>query len=219
MAEEILDWYIDCDADTFAKCKDDPKFAYIVTLARSVNVLNFVAGATPSSESSSPANTRDRLNGFFMMCALVFEVLELVRSMGRTFKDDSLFRSGLQTLLEDKTAKRIKSMHLHPARNAIFHFLPERFAEKIKIQPPGKCLFLKARGKQKKDVYCSFADTIVIRTLVGDMPDMIGEFTVIALATRELIIKFVNDAEHLISSHLQTWGFKHHDGSRKVGTD
>jgi hypothetical protein len=51
MDEEGLDWYIDCDAETFAKCKDDPKFAYIVTLARSVNALNFVAGATPSSEA------------------------------------------------------------------------------------------------------------------------------------------------------------------------
>jgi hypothetical protein len=66
MPEEILDWYIDCDAETFAQCKNDPKFAYIVTLARSVNALNFVAGALPSSDSiSSPANTRDRLNGLF----------------------------------------------------------------------------------------------------------------------------------------------------------
>jgi hypothetical protein len=37
MPEEILDWYIDCDAETFAKCKNDVKLAYIVTLSRSVN--------------------------------------------------------------------------------------------------------------------------------------------------------------------------------------
>jgi hypothetical protein len=216
MSEKILDWYIDCDAETFAKCKNDAKFAYIVTLARSVNALNFVAGATPSTESSSPAITRDRLNGFFMMCALVFEVLQLVQSMGKVFKDDALFRSGLQTLMEDRTAKRIKNMHLHPARNAVFHFLPERFAEKIKIQPPAKCLFLKARGKQKKDVYCSFADTIVIRTLVGDVPDMLGQFAVIAAATKELVTKFVDEAETLISFHLTTWGFTMHNGQRST---
>jgi hypothetical protein len=71
MPEEASDWYIDCDAETFAKCKDDPKFAYIVTLARSVNALNFVAGATPSSKAiDSPANTRDRLGGYFITCAL-----------------------------------------------------------------------------------------------------------------------------------------------------
>jgi hypothetical protein len=86
MPEETLDWYIDCDAETFAKCKDDPKFAYIVTLARSVNALNFVAGATPNPESmSSPANTRDRLSGYFIMCALFFEAMQLVQSMGKTF--------------------------------------------------------------------------------------------------------------------------------------
>src|ERR1700674_1503936 len=130
MTEEILDWYIDCDADTFAKCKDDAKFAYIVTLARSVNALNFVVGAVPSLASiRSPANTRDRLNGYFIMCALFFEVLQLVEAMGKTFRDDALFRSGLQTLMEDKTAKRIRRMHLHPARNNVFHFLPDHFAE------------------------------------------------------------------------------------------
>jgi hypothetical protein len=141
--------------------------------------------------------------------------MQLVQSMGPTFRDDVLFRSGLQTLMEDKTAKKIRRMNLHPARNAIFHFLPEDFAEKIKIQPPKQCLFLKARGKKKKDVHCTFADTIIIRTLVGDMPDMLGEFTGIALATRELIIKFVNDAETLISSHLAAWGFKEHYGEYK----
>ena len=112
MPEEILD--IDCDAETFAKCQNDAKFAYIVTLARSVNALNFVAGALPPSEAiDSPAKTRDRLNGYFIMCALFFEVLQLVEAMGKTFKDDGLFRSGLQTLMEDKTAKRIRRMHLH----------------------------------------------------------------------------------------------------------
>jgi hypothetical protein len=215
MPEEILDWYIDCDAETFAKCKNDPKFAYIVTLARSVNALNFVVGALPSSDSiSSPANTRDRLNGYFVMCALFFEVLRLVQSMGKTFRDDALFRSGLQTLLEDETAKRIRRMNLHPARNNVFHFLPEHFAEKIKIQPPAKCLFLKARGKKKKDVYCTFADTIVIRTLVGDVPDILGEFEVIAAATEKLVPQFVNDAERLISFHLTAWGFRQHGGNR-----
>jgi len=114
------------------------------------------------------------------------------------------------------TAKKIRRMHLHPARNAIFHFLPDHFAEKIKIQPPRQCLLLKARGKKKKDVHCTFADTIVIRTLVGDMPDMVGEFTVIAVATRELIIKFVNDAERLISFHLMAWGFEQHESQYRL---
>jgi hypothetical protein len=216
MPEEILDWYIDCDAETFAKCKNDAKFAYIVTLARSVNALNFVVGALPSRESipiPSPANNRDRFNGYFIMCALFFEVLQLVDAMGKTFRDDALFRGGLKTLMEDKTAKRIRRMHLHPARNNVFHFLPDHFAEKIKIQPPAQCLFLKARGKEKKDVYCTFADTIVIRTLVGDVPDMLGKFGVIADATKKLITKFVDDAETLISFHLMAWGFKQHEGN------
>jgi hypothetical protein len=216
MPEEILDWYIDCDAETFAHCKNDEKFAYIVTLARSVNALNFVAGATPSPESVySPANTRDRLNGYFLLCALFFEVLQLVEAMGKTFRDDALFRSGLQTLMEDKTAKRIRRMNLHPARNsAVFHFSPDHFAKKIKVQPPAKCLFLKARGKKKKDVYCTFADTIVIRTLVGDVPNILEEFATIAAATAKLVNQFVSDAERLISFHLTAWGFTQHDGSQ-----
>src|SRR5260370_25481661 len=45
MSTQETEWHIVCDTETFEKCQRDQKFAYIVTLARAVNALNFVNSA------------------------------------------------------------------------------------------------------------------------------------------------------------------------------
>jgi hypothetical protein len=52
--------------------------------------------------------------------------------------------------MEDKTAKKIRRMHLHPARNAIFHFSPEHFADKDKDSAICEMPVFEGEGKKEK---------------------------------------------------------------------
>ena len=63
MTDEVFDWAIQCDRDTFDKSCADEKFAYIVTLARSVNALRFVHVAmVHAGEGDAPEAKRARFN-------------------------------------------------------------------------------------------------------------------------------------------------------------
>lgn len=71
MTIEETDWHITCDPNTFERCRNNPKFAYIVTLARAVNALNFVNSVMVTSHGKDdPAAQRDRINAYLFGSAI-----------------------------------------------------------------------------------------------------------------------------------------------------
>jgi hypothetical protein len=209
----VQDWQIQCDRETFEKCRGDAKFVYIVTLARAVNALRFVHSAMiHAGEGNAPEAMRARLNSYLFASAILYEGIKLIRAMNQTFKDDETFQKGLRLFLRDKTAQSIERAHLDPARNgAVFHFLPKRFGETIKSASADTCIFVAARGETNKDVYYPFADVVAGEILVGyasDTEEFYEQLRDAMINTRELVIRFADGAEHLISYHLKQWGFK-----------
>lgn len=209
----LEEWEITCDKETFAKVRQEEKFAYIVALARAVNALYAVhALLPPSPQAETPERVRNGMNSYFFASALLYEGLSLIRKMNRPFHDDCQFRDGLHKLLRDPTAQKIEQCNLNPGRNhAIFHFLPDEFAKAISRGIDDRQVFVAAIGSKKKDMHYSYADTLAAEILVGipaDHPDFWREFESAAEKTRELVIKFADDAEDLIGNYLKAWGFK-----------
>lgn len=212
MAQEIGDWEIFCDTETFEKCVGDEKFAHIVTLARSVNALRFVHVAmVHAGMGDAPEAKRARFNSYLFASAILYEGLRLIRAMGKTFKDDAVYQNGLRLLLRDKVAQAVERMHLDSARNAaVFHFLPDRFASIMKDTTANKCTFVLGRGARNRDVYYSFADVAAGEILMGYAADSEEFYKQLGEAmknTRELVVRFANEAEMLISHHLKQWGY------------
>lgn len=213
MPSQETEWHIVCDAATFDKCQKDKKFAYIVTLARAVNALNFVNSVMVDTQSKDdPAAMRDRFNSYLFGSAIMYEALKLVRSMTHVFRDDDAFQNGLRMLLKDPTAKQIERTHLNPARHqAVFHFIPETFADIISKTTQIDSPFLSSRGKRRGNVNYAYADVVAGEILVGLSSNTEEFFSVLGDAmgkTRDLVIRFADDAERLIGHHLKAWGFK-----------
>ena len=206
------EWRITCDRKVFERCQRDPKFPFIVALARAVNALNTSHSLiVPSFKVDTPEIVRNRMNSFFFSSALLYEGIRLIRKMKKLFANDDAFRNGLLTLIRDPLAQRVEQMHLNPARNhAVFHFIPQEFERAIKAEKPPSCVFVAARGKKKKALHYSYADVVAAEMLVGIAADQQGFWVALEPASREtgvLLIKFADAAEELIGDYLKSWGF------------
>jgi hypothetical protein len=213
MSAQEINWYVKCDQPTFERCKDDEKFAYIVTLARVVNAIYFVYSAISGiSNDDSPGAKRDRFNSYLFGSAIMYEGLALIRKMNQPFFEDALFQNGLRLLLKDKTAQQIERAHLNPARHgAVFHFDPNAFAEVIGQASCEECPFVSGRGSTRKGMSYQFADIIAGEILIGFAANTEEFYSALEHAmveTNALLNRFTGDAEELISQHLSQWGFK-----------
>src|SRR5450432_1215181 len=90
MAIPLEEWEITCDKETFAKVRQEEKFAYIVALARAVNALYAVHSLLPQQpQTETPERVRNGMNSYFFASALLYEGLSLIRKMNKPFADDS----------------------------------------------------------------------------------------------------------------------------------
>ena len=208
-----MGWEIASEGDALKKAREDPRFPYVVTLARATNALNLATTILPHIEdASSPAGARDLWNSFFFTCGILYEALQLVKKMNKEFKDDDRFQKGLKTLLKDPRAKRVENPHWAPVRNrAVFHFDPSWFEEQLKRSAFDKCIFVRAEGKKKKGIYYPFPDELVMELMVGvaiESKDFEPKLHAMAKDTTALAIEFSNMAEDLIAHTLHEWGFR-----------
>lgn len=206
-------WHVSCDQEAFEKCRTEAKFPYIVALARAVNALTFVRSVMDylPKDVATPAAKRDRLNSYLFGSAIMYEVLKLIRAMGRAFRDDESYRNGLGLLLGDPAARQIEQDHLKGVRhNAVFHFDVDVFRETVDKGVSMECLFLTANGKRRNGMNYAYADIVAAEILAGS-PAGKEEFSTVladaAAKTDKLVTEFINHTEALISYYLPIWGF------------
>jgi hypothetical protein len=208
-----IQWDIVCEPAILEKLKTEERFWQVIALARSVNALSFAHWAmVPVLEDDSWHGKRTRTNSFFFACGILYEALLLVEKMNKNFHTEDTF-GGLKTILKDKTARKIRSLHLGRARNnVVFHYLPESFGEIVNIPGLSECSFVAGVGKTRVQSYYTFADVLAMEFFVGfaannseKFYDVLGE---LMISTRQLAANFVDAADHLISRCLLTWGFK-----------
>jgi hypothetical protein len=198
------------DATVFAECRNDKKFAYVVALARAVNALNSAHSLMQcAADKNTPAATRDQWNSYFFVSAILYESLNLIRAMGAVFGKEKIFQDTIQTLLKDKTAQKLEQTHLKATRrDAVFHYLPDRFAEAIAATPLTECLFASFLGQKRSDIRYDFADIIAAEIGVGGRIDNSLVVSEMMEKTLNLAISFINQSEKFIVEKLNGWRFK-----------
>jgi hypothetical protein len=122
-----------------------------------------------------------------------------------------MFRQGLHAILRDRAAQQIEQTRLNPARNkAVFHFLPQFFADIIGSATCDECIFASGRGTRREELYYPFADTITAGILIGFSSDTEEFYELLGKAmsdTSVLMVRFIDAAESLIARHVKEWGF------------
>lgn len=194
----------------FNKCRTDKKFAYVVALARAVNALNSSHSLMVSTGSrNDPAALRDRMNSYFFVSAILYETLELIRKMSPVYGKDKSFQDSLQMVLKDKIARALEQMHLKAARrDAVFHYVPDRFAEAIAKTPITECVFASILGQRKGDIHYAFADMIAAEIGVGTRIDNGVAVNDMMENTLNLVKQFIDHSENFIAAQLNGWGFE-----------
>jgi hypothetical protein len=204
---------IKCDPATFAECRKDKKFAFIVALARSANALAASHSLLLNTLGVLEADAiRDRINGFFFASAVLYEAINLIGKMKPLFADDKTFEGGLLRLRDDPTTQDLYKNHLNRARNrAVFHFLPEKLAHEIEKAKPHECVFIEAHGPQILHTHYAYADLVAAGIFVGLSTTSDG----FSAALNEVLEKvgrvmtdFITESEPLIGNYLLEWGFK-----------
>ncbi len=196
----------------FKKCVADPKFPYVVALARAVNALNTVQSLMVSVEGTdTPAGARDSMNSYFFVSGILYESLKLIRAMSRVFSGDKSFEKSLRLILKDTSSQTLEQMHLKSVRHGgVFHFLPERFAETIAKTPMTESFFASTIGEKLGDVHYAFADHITAEMMVGTRLDDHAVVTQMMEKTVKLVEQFVEHSEYFIAEQLYGWGFVIH---------
>ena len=70
--------------------------------------------------------------------------------------------------------------------------------------------FISSLGRRRGNINYAYADVVAGEILVGSSSDTERFFTMLGEAmekTRDLVIKFTDNAEDLIAYHLKAWGF------------
>jgi hypothetical protein len=155
------------------------------------------------------------MNSYFFVSAILYETLELLRKMKSVYGQDKSFQDSLQMMLKDKTAKELEKMHLKAARrDAVFHYLPDRFAVAIAKTPMTECVFASILGQQKGSVHYTFADLIAAEIGVGTRIDNNAVVTQMMEKTLNLVKQFIDHSENFIADQLNGWGFETLPASR-----
>jgi hypothetical protein len=206
-------WEISCNEVQFEECRRDPKFTYLVALARALNALNSSHSLLLlHSTGDSPEEVRSLMNSYFFSSALLYEAIRLIKSMKKPFRNNLIFQDGLMRLLRDPAARKIEQMYLNPARNhAVFHFLPDEFKGAIEKQPTHSCVFLAGKGTKRGEMHYSYADIVAGEMMIGIPSHQEQFFDTLQAAAGEiskLIGMFADDAQKLILAHLYSWGFR-----------
>jgi hypothetical protein len=100
-------------------------------------------------------------------------------------------------------------MHLKAARrDAVFHFLPDRFAKAIEKTPMTECVFASIIGQQRGSIHYTFADLIAAEIGVGSRIDNSVVVNDMMDKTLNLVKQFINHSESFIADQLNGLGFE-----------
>jgi hypothetical protein len=210
VADNDTMWQMYGNSEVLTKCKADSRFAYVVALARAVNALN--AGHSlmvRAGNNDTPSAQRDRMNSYFFSSAIFYEILKLIRSMGAVYGKEKIFQDTIQALLKAKRVQELEQEHLKAARrDAVFHYLPQRFAEAIMTTGMIDCIFVIGQGEKIGDIHYEFADYIAAEMEVGGRIDNHAVVTEMMQNKLELVRQLIVSSQEFIAHQLQAWGFQ-----------
>jgi len=187
-------------------------FCAILALARIVNSIRFVLrAAIDSKDRDTPEASRQRINSFLYLGALLYEGIQAVKGeINKVLRHYSSFRQNFVPLFRDKEIESLCSFVLGPLRKKIvFHFDMNTISETLKNVDLRELTFAKSHSQGAGDVVYILADVIVVNYLLNltsnqdskKIEDLIEK--VVSFSE-----KFCNAADEVISEVLNDFGVK-----------
>jgi hypothetical protein len=197
-------------SEQWQELRSDDRLIGIATLARATNAL---AMAYPvlmiPVRYQSPRARRDRTSGFLYAAAVLFEGLQVSKSLAKFFRDLPQFQSGFGLIHSDKQVQRLESRFLKKLRDkAAFHFDRDVMAEGFKELDLPEARFASGRGWRTGSTYFDIVDDAVLIFLTGAASDaehleLLDEYMT---STAELANRFLIASHRLIPRVLRILG-------------
>ncbi|MBI4537786.1 MAG: hypothetical protein HY712_07490 [candidate division NC10 bacterium] len=213
MISDNCEWRIGCSGAQLDRLRTVRRFHQILALARLINALGFSQISTVhANDLVGPAGTRQRINGFFLLNALLFEGFRLAQGMAKEFRTPAAWGSGLGAILKDPRFSDLFSEHRKPARDKLtFHIDDAEIARLISEFPTDDVTLVCGRGPAVRDTYDDLSDVLAFHAVVGPVPSHAAlncRFAGLLPVARDMAIAFVEAAEGLVLAILKDMGFK-----------
>jgi hypothetical protein len=149
-----------------------------------------------------------------MTLALMHEALiNLCPWLGRDWKNDNAYRSGLGDLLSSADVIAFQARYLKILRNkAVFHSDTDLVLKGLKTLPPGVSFtFGSSREGTTRDAYFLGAELLVMRAVFSDadtVEEFSREFGEATTGLINLVGKFLEAADLLLMHALDEFGFE-----------
>lgn len=197
--------------EEFDKLRDDPKFARLLNLARTVNAVYFCFNSLLDySGDETPAGQRQNINGFLFAAGVLHEGFCVADRLEEHFGDRDSYRTGFGTLLADPKIQQLRKTILKQMRDKfVFHYDKDVAEKTLKSLDLQEYVFASGTGGKRKGTYYNLADEIVINYLLHDVsPDeKDGALREALKSIGEALSAFVDCADTLINDVLpeSTW--------------
>ena len=196
--------------EQWKQLRSDERLIGIATLARATNAL---AMAYPllmiPVRYQSPRARRDRMSAFLYAAAVLFEGLQVSRSLAKHFRDLPQFQTGFGLIHSDKKVQKLEGQFLKKLRDkAAFHFDRDVLAKGLKELDFQEARFASGRGWRTGSTYFDIVDDAVLVFLTGAASDaehleLLDKYMT---STAELANRFLSASHRLIPQVLRMLG-------------
>lgn len=204
-------WRLECSGALFESLREDPEFAFLVTLARIVNALKFGVGVHPTAaDARTPVVERRQVGAVLYLGGIVHEVLTLRKSSLKTWGHLPGYQA-VFGVLDDALVDAEMAGWLHAMRNrAAFHFDMDIARQALSKLPAEPFTFLAAMGPHPMDGNYELADVVTFVSIFksyANVPLLDDRFKRFRQRLDEILPAFINAADRYLVARLRELGF------------
>ena len=176
-----------------------------------VSRLRSIPSALLKRRPDRPAARRQRIVSFLFVAATLYEGFELLKRMGKNFRQKPAWEKGIAPILQDRLFDRLFKETLHPLRNGIvFHFFDDALDEPLQRLPAEAVTFVSSVGSRQGQLVYELSDRLALDLFIGREPSadaQVKRAETLMIRTRDLLIQIDRAGEALIAEYAHEQGF------------
>lgn len=168
-----MSWRIKMTPEAFDQVRTDPRLHACLNLGRAINALRFSHHAyLASKDDDTPGGIRQRVQGFFLNCATLYEALNALDRLGQYLSDMDVWQEKIKPIQRSRRFRRFRYDVLPNMRDRfVFHFDDDVAPEALERLHLDEYVYAAAAGRSKGDVDFDLADTASLNFLLDRLPD------------------------------------------------
>jgi hypothetical protein len=207
------EWELECSGEVFARVRDTPEFAFLVTLGRVINAVKFGIEAHRhwSDDGETPRAERQRLGSLLYLAAALHEVLELKRTVEQDAGANSAAAAVFGVFSEDKLDRQFAEDLRRIRNRGAFHFDSAVAQQSLSKFPAEPFTFITSVGVDPMDANYELADIVSVTFMFGsgaDVPKLNVRLSTFKTKLDRLLLDFVSAADQYLFKRLTELGFR-----------